>query len=272
MRANKGDDLQLGDAPGKGVTLRLGCLAYTRLHRLRHTVSLPLCRQAPTTAPSWPMSPRPCTPPRWWTAARASWWLIGDTCVKTWVQGRLAVDLRPRGYGLISENGRAACKLAAHASGLSLLLMLAPLLPLAQAGEPLGRFLDYCTYGHMIDNVVLIVTGTLHERDVQVGGAGCPGAFDSRAPCLSLARGNPCLARASSASASPAGCTLAAYSPLALQGRARCFCCWRRAPGCAVWPSCHHTSCQLPYILPSALLTLSTTSGAAGKVQPAGHV
>jgi len=34
------------------------------------------------------------------------------------------------------------------------------------AGEPLGTFLDYCTYGHMIDNVVLIVTGTLHERDV----------------------------------------------------------------------------------------------------------
>lgn len=45
---------------------------------------------------------------------------------------------------------------------------MAPSLP--QAGEPLGRFLDYCTYGHMIDNVVLIVTGTLHERDVQVGG------------------------------------------------------------------------------------------------------
>ncbi|CAK0737150.1 V-type proton ATPase subunit d2 [Coccomyxa viridis] len=34
------------------------------------------------------------------------------------------------------------------------------------ADEPLARFLDYCTYGHMIDNVVLIVTGTLHERDV----------------------------------------------------------------------------------------------------------
>ncbi|KAL1567218.1 V-type proton ATPase subunit d2 [Salvia divinorum] len=27
--------------------------------------------------------------------------------------------------------------------------------------------LPYITYGHMIDNVVLIVTGTLHERDVQ---------------------------------------------------------------------------------------------------------
>lgn len=37
----------------------------------------------------------------------------------------------------------------------------------AQADEGLGRFLDLCTYGHMIDNVVLIVTGTLHERDVQ---------------------------------------------------------------------------------------------------------
>jgi hypothetical protein len=38
-----------------------------------------------------------------------------------------------------------------------------------QADETLAKFLDFCTYGHMIDNVVLIVTGTLHERDVQVG-------------------------------------------------------------------------------------------------------
>ena len=37
-----------------------------------------------------------------------------------------------------------------------------------QADEPLATFLDYCTYGHMIDNVVLLVTGTLHERDVTV--------------------------------------------------------------------------------------------------------
>lgn len=37
----------------------------------------------------------------------------------------------------------------------------------AQADAKLARFLDLCTYGHMIDNVVLIVTGTLHERDVQ---------------------------------------------------------------------------------------------------------
>ncbi len=37
-----------------------------------------------------------------------------------------------------------------------------------QADEPLGTFMDYCTYGHMIDNVVLLVTGTLHERDVTV--------------------------------------------------------------------------------------------------------
>ncbi|KAK0584481.1 hypothetical protein LWI29_013977 [Acer saccharum] len=38
---------------------------------------------------------------------------------------------------------------------------------LCQATEPMSTFLEYITYGHMIDNVVLIVTGTLHERDVQ---------------------------------------------------------------------------------------------------------
>ncbi|KAJ0977927.1 hypothetical protein J5N97_013401 [Dioscorea zingiberensis] len=38
---------------------------------------------------------------------------------------------------------------------------------LCQATEPLSIFLEYIMYGHMIDNVVLIVTGTLHERDVQ---------------------------------------------------------------------------------------------------------
>lgn len=41
-----------------------------------------------------------------------------------------------------------------------------------QADTTLGQFMDFCTYGHMIDNVVLIVTGTLHERDVQVRGLG----------------------------------------------------------------------------------------------------
>lgn len=36
----------------------------------------------------------------------------------------------------------------------------------AGAAAPLATFLDYCTYGHLIDNVVLIVTGCLHEREV----------------------------------------------------------------------------------------------------------
>jgi len=36
-----------------------------------------------------------------------------------------------------------------------------------QASEPLATFFEYMTYGHMIDNVVLIVTGTLHERGMQ---------------------------------------------------------------------------------------------------------
>jgi len=35
-----------------------------------------------------------------------------------------------------------------------------------QAVEPLATFLDYITYGYMIDNIVLLITGTLHERDL----------------------------------------------------------------------------------------------------------
>lgn len=34
-----------------------------------------------------------------------------------------------------------------------------------QAVQPLAKFLDYITYGYMIDNIVLLITGTLHERD-----------------------------------------------------------------------------------------------------------
>ena len=33
------------------------------------------------------------------------------------------------------------------------------------AVEPLSSFLDYITYGYMIDNVVLLISGTLHDRD-----------------------------------------------------------------------------------------------------------
>lgn len=36
----------------------------------------------------------------------------------------------------------------------------------SNASGALSEFLDLCTYGHMIDNVVLVVTGTIHERDV----------------------------------------------------------------------------------------------------------
>lgn len=35
----------------------------------------------------------------------------------------------------------------------------------AQATQPAAKFLDYITYQYMIDNVVLLITGTLHERD-----------------------------------------------------------------------------------------------------------
>jgi V-type H+-transporting ATPase subunit d len=35
----------------------------------------------------------------------------------------------------------------------------------ANAVGPLAKFLEYMTYAYMIDNVVLLITGTLHERD-----------------------------------------------------------------------------------------------------------
>lgn len=35
----------------------------------------------------------------------------------------------------------------------------------AQATDPLAKLMDYITYGYMIDNVALLITGTVHERD-----------------------------------------------------------------------------------------------------------
>ncbi|KAJ3194576.1 H(+)-transporting V0 sector ATPase subunit d [Irineochytrium annulatum] len=35
----------------------------------------------------------------------------------------------------------------------------------SHANQPLATFLDYITYAYMIDNVILLITGTLHERD-----------------------------------------------------------------------------------------------------------
>lgn len=36
----------------------------------------------------------------------------------------------------------------------------------SNAVEPLSTFLDYITFSYMIDNVILLITGTLHERDL----------------------------------------------------------------------------------------------------------
>jgi len=37
----------------------------------------------------------------------------------------------------------------------------------AQATGSLTKFMEYLTYGYMIDNVALLITGTLHERDTR---------------------------------------------------------------------------------------------------------
>jgi len=59
----------------------------------------------------------------------------------------------------------------------------------AQATEPLGSFLDYISYQYMIDNIVLLITGTLHERDTSELLEKCHplGTFDAMAT-LSVAQ------------------------------------------------------------------------------------
>lgn len=58
----------------------------------------------------------------------------------------------------------------------------------AQAVEPLSTLMDYITYGYMIDNVALLITGTVHERDRSEILARCHplGWFDTL-PALSVA-------------------------------------------------------------------------------------
>ncbi|CAG8439825.1 7374_t:CDS:2 [Ambispora gerdemannii] len=53
----------------------------------------------------------------------------------------------------------------------------------SNAVEPLSTFLDYLTYAYMIDNVILLITGTLHERDTHELIERCHplGVFDSMA-------------------------------------------------------------------------------------------
>ncbi|OZJ04254.1 V-type proton ATPase subunit d [Bifiguratus adelaidae] len=58
----------------------------------------------------------------------------------------------------------------------------------AHAVQPLDKFLDYITYSYMIDNVILLITGTLHERDTHELLDRCHplGVFDSM-PALCVA-------------------------------------------------------------------------------------
>lgn len=53
----------------------------------------------------------------------------------------------------------------------------------SQAIEPLSTFLDYLTYPYMIDNLILLITGTLHRRDISELIDKCHplGLFDSMA-------------------------------------------------------------------------------------------
>jgi V-type H+-transporting ATPase subunit d len=37
----------------------------------------------------------------------------------------------------------------------------------ANSLQPLAKFLDFISYQYMIDNVILLITGTLHQRDTR---------------------------------------------------------------------------------------------------------
>ncbi|RHZ45247.1 hypothetical protein Glove_682g40 [Diversispora epigaea] len=58
----------------------------------------------------------------------------------------------------------------------------------SNAVEPLSKFMEYLTYAYMIDNVILLITGTLHERDTNELLERCHplGVFDSM-PALCVA-------------------------------------------------------------------------------------
>jgi len=58
----------------------------------------------------------------------------------------------------------------------------------SNAVPPLSKFLDYITYSYMIDNIILLITGTLHERDTHELLERCHplGVFDSM-PALCVA-------------------------------------------------------------------------------------
>lgn len=55
----------------------------------------------------------------------------------------------------------------------------------AQATGSLSKFMEYLTYGYMIDNVALLITGTLHERDTRELLERCHPSAGSK-PCRSF--------------------------------------------------------------------------------------
>lgn len=58
----------------------------------------------------------------------------------------------------------------------------------SQAVEPLSKLMDYITYGYMIDNVALLITGTVHERDrAEILGRCHPLGWFDTLPALSVA-------------------------------------------------------------------------------------
>ncbi len=208
-------------------------------------------RRARTMGHTWRTSPRLCTRPPSWTAAQRSWSTTGIRCAPT-----CAPCLRPRRPAGLPHRCRVPTPTRAQAAVSG-----------CQAAEPLGEFMDYCTYGHMIDNVVLIVTGTLHERDVHVRTRASPGLHAAQ---LTAARTQqPCLQTGGRARLRACVAVNVRLSLIRWEaGRQQCVGASARPDVCKAG----RKFCQsgtLPLTVPRPP---PPRAGAAGEVQPAGHV
>ena len=75
------------------------------------------------------------------------------------------MNLQETDYGMMLANETAVSPVLLEARALSKLVVEFQFLR-AQAVEPLGQFLDYITYEYMIENVMLLLRGTLSGRNV----------------------------------------------------------------------------------------------------------
>ncbi|KAI8872202.1 ATP synthase subunit [Ramicandelaber brevisporus] len=96
--------------------------------------------------------------------------LISNAAYSTLAQCETIDDLRlqlaPTDYGPALQNEPSPLSTSTLSERLRETLVAEFNYLRSQAVAPLSQFLDYITYGYMIDNVIMLITGTLHGRDM----------------------------------------------------------------------------------------------------------